>query len=35
VQDHVQGPLAVFLLQHSSPKGKVSIQLENNELIFS
>ena len=35
VQDHVEGPLAVFLLQHSSPKGKVSIQLENNELIFS
>ena len=35
VQDHVEGPLAVFLLQHSTPKGKVSIQLENNELIFS
>ena len=35
VQEYVEAPLAVCLLRRKEPKGRVSIRLEENELIFS
>ena len=34
VQDLVEGPLALFLLEQKSPPEKVSIRLEEDRLVF-